>query len=190
MRCSKDRVFAQWAGTPLASSYARMSGSQRRKLTQHLSDARILIQHSTIPLVKMLLLLAETVVESGVVKDPLEYYKELANQSSPWIALPDQTAVPTVKIFHICSSGVRRLTAALALCSEGIRVERGNAIQIVVLISVPSSSVSSYLSLLAQVVRLLEPTMHREALLGSNGPAEVWSLLSHLESEPAQAAHP
>ena len=167
-----------------------MKDLRRRKLTDHLTDARILIQPTTLPLVKILLSLAETVVESGFVKDPLEYYKELANRSSPWIAVSDQTIAPAVKIFQICSSGVKKLTAALALCPPGIRVDGGEPIQIIVLISVPASSVPSYLALLARVVRLLEPTTHRESLLASTCAAEAWSVLSHLESETAPAAHP
>jgi mannitol/fructose-specific phosphotransferase system IIA component (Ntr-type) len=95
-----------------------------------------------------------------------------------------------VKIFQTCSSGVKKLTAALGLCPPGIRVDRGEAVQIIVLISVPASSIRSYMALLAQVVRLLEPTAHRESLLASNHAAEAWSVLSRLESEIVQAAQP
>jgi hypothetical protein len=159
-------------------------------LTDHLAESRILVRQSPRPLVKILLSLAETIVESGAVKDPLEFYKELANHASPWIALRDTGSVPTVKLYQICSPGVRRLSAALALCPQGIRSDRGEAVHIALLISAPSNSVPSYLALLAQSVRLLQPFAQREALVGSNSPAEAWELLYQWESEAAPVQRP
>jgi mannitol/fructose-specific phosphotransferase system IIA component (Ntr-type) len=145
---------------------------------------------SALPLVRILLSMAETVVESGTVKNPLEYYKELANQSSPWIADPETNSVPHVKVYQICSRGVKKLTAALALCPEGVRSDQGETVHIVFLISAPSDSVPAYLALLAQVLRILKSAIQREALLRSNSPEEAWALLSQLEAEPESAPQP
>jgi len=131
--------------------------------------------------------MAEAVVESGSVRNPLEYYKELANQSSPWIAAPESDRVPSVKIYQICSRGVKKLTAALALCPEGVRSDQGETVHIVFLISAPSDSVPAYLALLARVLHLLKSKIQREALLGSKSPEEAWSILSQLEAEHASA---
>jgi len=141
-------------------------------------------------LVRILLSLAETVVESGAVRSPLEYYKELANQSSPWIALQETDRVPNAKIYQVCSRGVKKLTAAMALCPGGIRAEHGEMIHIVLLISAPTSSVPSFLALLAQAVRLLGLKAERETLLASNTAMEAWAFLSQLESRYAAAPHP
>jgi hypothetical protein len=150
-----------------------------------LAQSRILLVSSPVPLVRILLSLAETVVESGVIRNPLEYYKELANRSSPWIALPETHPIPSAKIYQVCSAGVKKLCAAMALCPSGIRAEQGEMIHIVLLISAPTSAVPSFLALLAQTVRLLEPRADREALLASTTPAEAWAFLSRLESERA-----
>jgi hypothetical protein len=149
-----------------------------------------LIQPYAVPLIKSLLSLAETIVEGGAVKNPLEYYKELANRSSPWIALPETERLPSAKIYQVCSRGVKKLTAAMALSPQGIRAEHGELIHIVLLISAPTSSVPSFLALLAQTVRLLESATEREELLGSKSPAEAWRFLSELESRHPAAPYP
>ncbi len=159
-----------------------MSGLGRRRLMKHLTPSRILFQSSALYMVRVLLSLAETVVGSGTVRNPLEYYKELANQSSPWIALPEMNRMPGARIYQVCSRAIRKLTAAMALCPAGIRAEQGEIVQIVVLISTPTSFVPSFLTLLAQTVQLLEPKAEREALLATTSPAEAWTLLSRLDS--------
>jgi len=135
--------------------------------------------------VSLLLSVAETVVESGAVRAPLEYYQELANQSPPWIAGPESDPVPSVKLYQICSPGVKRLTAALGLCLAGARSDRGETVHIVLLLSAPDNAVPSSLSLLAQAVRVLGPRSWREALLESRTPQDAWALLCRLESQPA-----
>lgn len=152
--------------------------------------SRILTRQVAVPLVRLLLRMAESVVEAGLVRNPLEYYKELANQSSPWIALPDTDLIPAVKIFQVCSTGVKKLTAALALCPEGIPTDQGETVHILVLISAPASSVPSYLTLLAEVVRVLGPQAHRETLLASTTPFQAWAFLAQIESERAETAQP
>lgn len=156
----------------------------------HLDQSRILVQSESHPLLGILLSMAETVVNSGAVSNPLEYYKELANQSSPWIALPEQDRIPCVKIYQISSRGVKKLTAALTLCRQGVRSRRDESIPIVILISTPAGSIPSYLALLAQTVRLLEPRAQREALLESNSPEEAWEFLCQLESGLASSPNP
>jgi len=158
-------------------------------LTTYVSESRILVRQFRLPLVRILLSLAETIVESGDVRNPLEYYKELANESSPWIALPKVDPGPMLKIYQICSREVRKLSAAVALCPEGVRSDRGETVHIVVLLSAPASSVPSFLSLLADVVRLLEPRPQRESLLSSRSPAEARLFLSQLEQAGPPLPH-
>ena len=142
------------------------------------------------PLVKILLTLAETVVQGGSVRQPLEYYKELANQSSPWLRPAEMKPIPNIRIFQICSSGVKKLTLAMALCPEGARSDQGETIHLILLFSTPVGAVPSYLALLAETVRLLEPQAQREFLLGSRCASEARSRLSQMESAPAAAARP
>jgi hypothetical protein len=140
-------------------------------------------------MVRVLLSLAETVVESGGVRNPLEYYKELANESSPWVALPKLDSGPMLKIYQICSREVRKLSAAIALCPEGVRSDGGETVHIVVLLSAPASSVPPFLALLAEVVRLLESRTARESLLASRSPQEARVTLSQLEQAGAPLPH-
>jgi mannitol/fructose-specific phosphotransferase system IIA component (Ntr-type) len=139
------------------------------------------------PLVKVLLALAETVVQGGSVRDPLEYYKELANQTTSWVPLADQESLA---IFQIRSPGVKKLTLAIALCPEGARSDQGETVHLVLLFSIPPGAGPSYLALLAVAVRLLESRAQREFLLGSSSATEAWSRLSQMESTRAAATRP
>jgi len=174
---------------PHLRSSGCVKGIRRRRLTPYLSESRILVGQVRLPLVSILLSLAKTVVEGGSVRNALEYYKELANESSPWIAVPQLDAGPLVKIYQICSREVRKLTAALALCPEGVRTDRGETVQIVVLISAPANSVPSFLALLAEVVRLLESRPARESLLRSRSSSDARSILARLESATDSSPH-
>ena len=167
-----------------------MKAVRRRRLVDHLSESRILVGLSGGPLVKILLALAETVVQGGSVRQPLEYYKELANQTSPWVPLAEMKPIPNIKIFQICSSGVKKLTLAMALCPDGARSDQGETIHLILLFSTPVGAVPSYLALLAEAVRLLEPRAKREFLLGSSSPSEAWARLSQMESDPAATTSP
>ena len=129
--------------------------------------------------------MAETVVESGVIRSPLDYYQELANHFSSGIGFQETDLGPVTQIYQLQSASVKRLSASVALCPDGIRTRDGDSIQVLILISVPIGADASGRDLAGQVLQLLGPASHREMLLGSRTSAAAWSGIVQLESELA-----
>ena len=153
----------------------------RPRITRHVAESRILFRPEERSHLKILLSLAEAVVESGAIQNPLEYYKEIANQASPWVALPDPVVDPGLRISHVASGDVRNVTAALAVSSQGVRSERGEIIHLIFLISAPAGSIPASLSLVAQIVQLLRSREDRKTLLQAKSPEEVLQVLRQFE---------
>jgi len=131
----------------------------------------------------VLLSLAETLVRNGYIGKPLQYYNELTNGTASWLVNPGSASAQVARVFQLCSTSVRRLCAATAICPDGIRSEWSRPCHILVLISSSFNSITPYEGLRRNSVRLLQPDSHREALLKAETPAEAWSVLSRLDSE-------
>lgn len=131
--------------------------------------------------------MAETIVESGVIRNPLDYYQELANQLSSWTCFEKTDQGPVTRIYQLHSAGVKRLAASVALCPDGIRTRDGEPVQLLVLVSAPLGSDASGTSLTGQVLRLLGPISHRDLLLDARTTASAWSAFLLLEAEKASA---
>jgi len=168
---------------PQLLSQGAVTSTRPLRLTGYLAEPRILVFPKRLSLIKALLSLAETVVESGAILSPLEYYNELANQSSSRVALPQSDSGPAAKIYQVCSNSVKKLTAAVAICGEGVRSSDPDPYHLLVLLSASKHSGSPYLAVLTQVVRLLAPVASRKTLLESASPAAAWTALVQLESE-------
>jgi hypothetical protein len=153
----------------------------KKRLTDFLSEHRILVRVPTIPRVKVLLAMAQTMARDGSVRNPLEFYQELANLSSPWIAHEREQQAPRLKIYQVSSAKVSKLTAAMALCPDGVKLDEGETAQLFLLLATPADSIASYLALLAHVVCVLESQLRREALLECADASQVWALLGRLE---------
>jgi len=130
--------------------------------------------------------MAQTLARDGFVRNPLEFYQELANLSSPWIAKEREQQAPRLKIYQVSSAGISKLTAAMAVCPEGLKLDEGETAHLLLLLATPADSIAPYLALLASVVCLLQPHPRRAALVECLDAAQAWSLLARLEEiDPA-----
>jgi hypothetical protein len=152
-------------------------------LSKHLAPSRILVRASHQPLVKIVLALAETVVGTGTIRVPLDYYNELANGASSWQVEPSAESSPLVEIASVPSASVKKLAAAAAICPDGIGGEQGRTFQILVLISSSIASAALNERVRAEWVRVLRPPSNREALLKAATPEAAWSVVRRLETE-------
>jgi hypothetical protein len=125
--------------------------------------------------------MAQTMARDGSVRNPLDFYQELANLSSPWLPKERDQQDPRLKIYQVSSAKVSKLTASMALCPGGVSVDEGETAKLFLLLATPADSIPPYLALLAHVVCLLEPQLRREALLDCADAAQVWALLGRLE---------
>jgi len=161
-----------------------MSAVRRLRLTDYLAEPRIFCSPGRVPLIKILLSMAEAVVAAGSIRSPLEYYNELANRCSPATPPSDPDPGPLAKIYPVCSASVSKLTAALAVCPEGVRSkDPQETVHALVLLSAPANAESLCTALGAHLGRLLKPAAHRRALVESTSPAAAWSALVLMESE-------
>lgn len=162
-----------------------MNPRGRFSLLSYLPEDRIVVGFCDTPLVKVLLSLAETLVRDGCVRNSLDFYNELANRVRPWIpgGARERAGGPSIPIYQICSPAVRKLAAALAVSTSGVRLDRDNIAHLVLLLSTPSETVPSYLALLSHSVHLLEDKSRIERLLWCEQPGEARSLLAELERD-------
>lgn len=174
----------------LLRSKIAVTGMPRHRLTGCLPESRILTSIPSSPVIKVLLSLAETLVRDGVVRDALEFYKELANQASSLIAGTSDPASPKVKVYQVCSAGVRRLALAMALSPEGVQLSKDELLHIIILIASPAHSLQSHLAMVARTLRMLERRAPRELLLGSSRAAEARAHLIRLETDPDSGVPP
>jgi hypothetical protein len=165
----------------LLKDQMKMPRQRRRRLTDYLSEPRILVRVPSIPRVKVLLAMAQTMARDGSVRNPLDFYQELANLTSPWIAKEREQQDPRLKIYQVSSAKVGKLTAAMALCPEGVKLDEGETAKLLLLLATPPDSIAQYVALLGHVVCLFEPQLRREALLECADAAQVWALLGRLE---------
>ncbi len=169
-----------------------MSPLRRIHLADCLAESRIVVRMGAIPLVKALLQLAELVVRDGFVKDPLGFYGDLSSQvPAPIARVGEGNGSYGLCVYQVCSAGVRKMAAAMALSPEGVCLKRGHSARIVVLVASPEGPMPPNLALPARAVSLLggEP-VRRERLLACAGPAEILALIGEFErlsETPAQA---
>lgn len=168
----------------------RMRLPRQVRLTDHLSENRILVRVPPIPRVKILLALAQTLTRDGSVRDALPFYQELANLSSPWIAGERNQQHPRLKVYQVSSNGVQKLTAAMAFSPAGVKLDEGETAHLFLLLATPADSIAPYLALLAHVVCLLQPQPRRDLLLGCQDAGQALSQLTRMEDEPVAANSP
>ncbi len=161
-----------------------MSAARKPRMKDYLAESRTLYCLERVPLIKILLSMAEAIVAAGSVRNPLEYYNELANQCPPPTSSPDRDPGPVAKIYRVCSTSVGKLTAALSVCPEGVRSkDHQETVHLLVLLSAPANAESLCSTVAAQVGRLLQPAANRRTLVDATGPATAWAALVRMESE-------
>lgn len=161
------------------------------RFSNYLAESRILIGVPSIPLVKALLQLAETMVRDGFVKDPLAFYGDLSSQSAHSIARLGEGGPFRLSAHQVYSPALKKAAAAMALSPEGIRLRRDNTVQILILSAGPDGLVSPGLALPSRIVQLLGDSSRRERLLSCPDAAGVLARLQefeHLSETTAQGA--
>jgi len=147
----------------------------RVRLSDHIAETRVLRDGVPASGDKLVLSLGELMVRDGRIRNPLGFYNEIIRQPAARVSLhPSDNPSPgsSFRIFQVCSSAVRRLTAAMGLSKRGFSFEE-DLVGIVVLLASPAKSAIACSALLNHTHRLLQHPNRREQLLACKRSEEI-----------------
>lgn len=139
-----------------------------KPLSFYLSEARILLNVESVPVLKALMRLAELIVRDGFVKDSLAFYSDLSAQTAaPLVRAGEGKETAPMAVYQVVSTSVRKPAVALALSPAGIKLRRGQCASLLVLVAIPEGEPSMNLALPSRTAQLLGQSDRRLTLLAS-----------------------
>ncbi|MFN3484849.1 MAG: hypothetical protein ACK44W_05135 [Planctomycetota bacterium] len=154
----------------------------RIRLSDLLSETRILAESAPIPGRRAVLRLAELMVRDGAIRNPLGFYNEALNQekSAVIVPKPEGDRPCSFRVYQVCSPAVGRLSAALGLSPKGFPFEDGTA-ELLLLLASPTRTLPACLAAMNRALQIVRHPRRAERILSCIRPEEVLALVREFD---------